>query len=493
MVVPGLIAAVLILTFFVLITTGSVIAIGVLWVLMAIFAFVLYTYGFITSAMLTVDTVAQPVAQAANTSLNIVGSEVFHVSDNQFTYDDAAAVCAAYDSQLATLEQILDAYNHGAEWCGYGWSAGGMALYPTQKGTWDALQREADQSKRTACGRPGVNGGYFDPSSRFGVNCFGIKPQGNVSLPTPLPGTDPSAFNSAVAQFRAVMKSFTINPYSRTTWSGSMAGPGQQLLGSLAREHFTMPGIPAYEVMPGDTLANVGLPLGSPSGLRGQQGDPGATGPVGPVGAASTVPGPPGGIGPTGAAGAAGARGDTGPSGPTGPVGLLSSEATDRITAAETVANTAKNSAASAASALANAPTSDQLGAVSTKADQAKTAADDAKSTATSAAAAAAANSRKAAVTSAQYGANGRFADATQAVVNGIQDGQTINMNATVGDPAPGTRKASTINWNDNAGNPHSVWINGEQIGWDTLAALSRRFAYPGPATDLRWTGSAIV
>jgi len=384
MVVPGLIAAVLILTFFVLITTGSLIAIGVLWVLMAIFTFVLYTYGFISSAMLTVDTVTQPVAQAANTTLNVVGSEVFHISDNKFTYDDAAAVCAAYDSQLATLEQILDAYNHGAEWCGYGWSAGGMALYPTQKGTWDALQREADQGKRTACGRPGVNGGYFDPSSKFGVNCFGIKPQGNVSLPTPLPGTDPSAFNSAVAQFRAVMKSFTLDPYSRTTWSGSVAGPGQQLLGSLAKEHFSMPGIPDYEVMPGDTLANVGLPLGSPYGLRGQQGDPGATGPAGPAGAASTVPGPAGGLGPTGAAGAAGGKGDTGPSGPTGPVGLLSSAATDRITAAEAVANTAKNNADAAKTAANAAVTSDQLGAVSAKADDAKTAATAAAATAAS-------------------------------------------------------------------------------------------------------------
>ena len=130
MVVPGLIAAVLILTFFVLIVTGSILAVAVLWVLMGIFTFILYTYGFINASMLTATkTASAPVAQAAKTTLNVVGSEVFHVSDNKFTYDDAAAVCAAYDSELATLEQILDAYNHGAEWCGYGWSAGGMALY----------------------------------------------------------------------------------------------------------------------------------------------------------------------------------------------------------------------------------------------------------------------------------------------------------------------------------------------------------------------------
>ena len=369
MVVPGLIAAVLILTFFVLITTGSLIAIAVLWVLMAIFTFLLYTYGFITSGMLTAATVAQPVAQAATTSLDIVGSEVFHISDNKFTYDDAAAVCAAYDSQLATLEQILDAYNHGAEWCGYGWSAGGMALYPTQKGTWDALQREADQGKRTACGRPGVNGGYFDPSSKFGVNCFGIKPQGNVSLPTPLPGTDQNAFNSAVAQFKAVLKSFTLDPYSRTTWSGSVAGSGQQLLGSLAKEHFSMPGIPDYEVMPGETIANAGLPLGSPYGLRGAQGDPGPAGPAGPAGTPSTVPGPAGSMGPTGATGApgtAGDKGDTGSTGFTGAPGVLTS---DLAAAARSAVDAAAAAAASASAAATSATTA------TTKADAAATSA----------------------------------------------------------------------------------------------------------------------
>jgi hypothetical protein len=67
------------------------------------------------------------------------------------------------ERRLASLEQVIEAYNSGAEWCGYGWTAGGMALYPTQKKTWEELQREVDPGKRTACGRPGVNGGYFDP------------------------------------------------------------------------------------------------------------------------------------------------------------------------------------------------------------------------------------------------------------------------------------------------------------------------------------------
>jgi hypothetical protein len=333
--IPSLLAGGLVLTFFVLLSTGSILAVAVLWVLFAMVGFLLNVYGFVTADILA-PAVVQPIGSATSslTNVNIVGSEVFHIADNKFTYDDAPAVCAAYDSQLATLEQIIDAYNHGAEWCGYGWSAGGMALYPTQKGTWDALQQEVDQAKKTACGRPGVNGGYFDPSSKFGVNCYGIKPQGNVKLPTPLPGTDPSAFSSAVAKFKSMMKSFNLNPYSRTTWSGAGTAPvsdavsaGQKLINEVTTEHFTMREnlVPFMEAMPGQTIANVGLPLGSPYGLRGEPGDPGPPGPAGPAGAPSTIPGP---VGPTGQAGEAGAPGPqgaastvAGPAGATGPRG----------------------------------------------------------------------------------------------------------------------------------------------------------------------------
>jgi hypothetical protein len=211
-----------------------------------------------------------------------------------------------------------------------------MALYPTQKGTWDALQQESDQSKRTACGRPGVNGGYFDPTSKFGVNCYGIKPQGNVKLPTPLPGTDPSAFNDAVAKFKSMMKSFNINPYSRTTWSGSAIAPvskGQEFLNSLTTEKFTIRehNTPMYEVLPGNTIANSGLSVNSPYGLRGNQGSTGPPGPVGPMGADSTVPGPAGPQGPEGPAGPEGPKGDPGVSnipGPTGPQGPQGNDGT---------------------------------------------------------------------------------------------------------------------------------------------------------------------
>ena len=112
--------------------------------------------------------------------------EVFNVSNNLYNYEDAKAVCKAYDAKLATYDQVESAYTNGAEWCNYGWSDGQMILFHTQKKTWNKIQEEVgceDQSdeaiaQRQMCGRPGINGGYIaNPYARFGVNCYGKKPR----------------------------------------------------------------------------------------------------------------------------------------------------------------------------------------------------------------------------------------------------------------------------------------------------------------------------
>lgn len=107
--------------------------------------------------------------------------EVFNIRNNLYTYDDAQEVCSMYGAKIATYDQIEKAYNNGAEWCNYGWSEGQMALFPTQKSTWDALQPKKNQCAKNntnnACGRPGINGGIIkNPNVRFGVNCYGKKP-----------------------------------------------------------------------------------------------------------------------------------------------------------------------------------------------------------------------------------------------------------------------------------------------------------------------------
>ena len=330
-----------VLTLFVLFSTGSLVAVAFLWIVFGVILVLLSVYGYIDlekinpfkkTAAASSDAAAaapKPSAAASTTpSAPKVGSEVFHVYQNQFTYADAPAVCAAYGAEMATLEQIIEAYNHGAEWCGYGWSAGGFALYPTQKATWEALQGEVDQSKRTACGRPGVNGGYFDPTTKFGVNCYGFKPTGGIKPPLPPPGSDPTAFANAVARFKKMLNSFTVDPYSRLEWSGydnTLTGYGNQFkqnYGALVegRENFTGSD-PNFTEAPTNNSAYSAAPYGL-RGAPGETGPQGPPGPEGPKGADSTIPGPMGPTGPAGTPGAAGAPSNVpGPAGPAGAPG----------------------------------------------------------------------------------------------------------------------------------------------------------------------------
>jgi hypothetical protein len=334
-----------VLSLFVLVATGSILSVLVLWALIALILTVLIYYGMLDIVKLTTPEVVIPAVApvASQAGGPMVGSEVFNVRDAQFTYDEAPAVCAAYGADLATLEQIVDAYSKGAEWCGYGWSAGGMALYPTQKSTWQQLQNEVDPGKRTACGRPGVNGGYFDPTLKFGVNCYGFKPEGKFTPPAPVPGKDPAAFKDMVNKFKDMIKSFTMSPYSRSEWSGydsTAQGRAQsygnnltQNLGKLT-EGFEV-GDPQYvEPMGQMNIASVARPLQAPLGLRGDKGekgdkgDKGNKGDRGEKGEPSMIPGPAGIQGPPGPAGAPGAPsmipGPAGIRGPVGPAGAPS-------------------------------------------------------------------------------------------------------------------------------------------------------------------------
>jgi hypothetical protein len=106
--------------------------------------------------------------------------EVFNIANNVYSYSDASNVCAAYGAQLASYDQVEEAYKQGAEWCNYGWSQAQMAFFPTQKSTW--LKYQATDDQKNDCGRPGVNGGYFDnPDLQLGVNCYGVKPKPSPS------------------------------------------------------------------------------------------------------------------------------------------------------------------------------------------------------------------------------------------------------------------------------------------------------------------------
>lgn len=101
--------------------------------------------------------------------------EVFNVAAQTLTYKDAQAVCKSYDARLATYDEVEQSYQNGGEWCNYGWSENQMAFFPTQKATWEELQKQPRMKNR--CGRPGVNGGFIpNDKMKLGANCFGVKP-----------------------------------------------------------------------------------------------------------------------------------------------------------------------------------------------------------------------------------------------------------------------------------------------------------------------------
>ena len=165
-----------------------------------------------------------PVPPSSIMDKILPGSEVFNVSSNRYTYYDAEPLCKALGAELATYDQVKAAWNKGADWCNYGWVKGQMAIYPTSEETYQKLQG-GPEDQRQACGRPGMNGGYFDnPEMRFGVTCVGNKPPQNkhdeaeVAKGAPL-SPDALAFDKKVSQYKSQADHIGILPFNPNKWS----------------------------------------------------------------------------------------------------------------------------------------------------------------------------------------------------------------------------------------------------------------------------------
>ena len=167
-----------------------------------------------------------PVEQIVESILPAKAGQVFNVENNEYTYYDAEPLCRALGAELATYDQVKDAWNKGADWCNYGWVKGQVAVYPTQEDTYNKLQN-GPAEERGACGDVGLNGGYFDnPEMRFGVNCYGKKPSQTDKAAAMISqrGTTPSTpdflqFDKKVHDFKNDADSLDVLPWNPDKWS----------------------------------------------------------------------------------------------------------------------------------------------------------------------------------------------------------------------------------------------------------------------------------
>jgi len=121
------------------------------------------------------------------------GNKVFHVPNQIFEYSDADKVCKSLtvDSKgaIATVQQLKGAWeNDKANWCSYGWTKGGYALYPVQPEFFNRIQGQ-DKCRYNCGDSPGIKGGKIlldkktdTNKNKFGINCYGKLKDGEIDI-----------------------------------------------------------------------------------------------------------------------------------------------------------------------------------------------------------------------------------------------------------------------------------------------------------------------
>ena len=192
--------------------------------------FFTYLFDFSTSDVCIQENEPPPpriIKEPTNPLINFIPTEkkeVFHISNQDYTYDQSKCKCESYGGKLATKAQLTDAYNKGAHWCTYGWTDKQEAYYPVQKCDWDSMKEKNDRlpdNAKTFCGMPGINGGHFaNPNLKFGVNCYGIKPKGMITKAN-APYCPPMNFCKLETNFEASHKLDTdeISGFNNDKWN----------------------------------------------------------------------------------------------------------------------------------------------------------------------------------------------------------------------------------------------------------------------------------
>ena len=179
----------------------------------------------LSDILTNVEPTSEPTSESTSESNNMLKEEVYHIPGNKYTFNDAKAIAKSFGGRLATYKEVEDAYNKGADWCSYGWSKGQMALFPTQESKWTNLQEI--EGHEHDCGRPGINGGFIDnPNVKFGVNCYGIKP--NIT-PDEIKRMENSViyqktnkeirFDELVDEWKQKLPNILLSPFNSDNWN----------------------------------------------------------------------------------------------------------------------------------------------------------------------------------------------------------------------------------------------------------------------------------
>lgn len=179
----------------------------------------------LSDILTNVEPTSESTSESTGESNNMLKEEVYHIPGNKYTFNDAKAIAKSFGGRLATYKEVEEAYNKGADWCSYGWSKGQMALFPTQESKWNNLQEI--EGHEHDCGRPGINGGFIDnPNVKFGVNCYGIKP--NIT-PDEIKRMENSViyqktnkeirFDELVDEWKQKLPNILLSPFNTDNWN----------------------------------------------------------------------------------------------------------------------------------------------------------------------------------------------------------------------------------------------------------------------------------
>ena len=153
--------------------------------------------------------------------------QVFSVSENIWTYDDAEAVCKTFNSELATYEQMVEEYKKGGNWCNRGWiksedgSLSKETAHPIQDDFYQKMQ-ENEPDRRGDCGDVGLNRSTWDNANlTFGVNCYGVKsaPRTHERVKNQYISDKDRRLAEQMARIKKMKPNLSLLPFDSQRWS----------------------------------------------------------------------------------------------------------------------------------------------------------------------------------------------------------------------------------------------------------------------------------